>query len=93
MQNMCQRNTMKIYEEVGCPACKFTGFKGRKPIFEILEIDTAVSKMITGLLPEQTIRDYMIKNRQHTLQDSAWLEVLKQNTTTKEVLRLLRVEN
>jgi type II secretory ATPase GspE/PulE/Tfp pilus assembly ATPase PilB-like protein len=82
-------NELKIYNEVGCPACKFTGYKGRKPIFEILKIDSSVSKMITGLLPEQTIREYMIANKQHTLEDSAWLEVLKMKTTTQEVLRLL----
>jgi type II secretory ATPase GspE/PulE/Tfp pilus assembly ATPase PilB-like protein len=83
------KDELKIYNEVGCPACKFTGYKGRKPIFEILTIDSSVSKMITGLLPEQTIREYMIENRQNTLDDSAWLEVLKMKTTTQEVLRLL----
>jgi len=87
--NSPHKDKLNIYQEVGCPACKFTGFKGRKPIFEILNIDTTVSKMITGLLPEQTIREYMIENKQHTLENSAWLEVLKQNTTTQEVLRLL----
>lgn len=83
------KDNTTILKAVGCPACKFTGYKGRKPIFEILRINETISKMITGNNPEQTIRDYMTEQNYNTLEDNAWLEVLKKRTTTQEVLRLL----
>ncbi len=88
-QDYDPKEDLTILNAVGCPACKFTGYKGRKPIFEILKVEKLVSKMISGVLPEQTIRDYMKAAGQNSLEDSAWLEVLKHNTTTQEVLRLV----
>ena len=34
------------YEAQGCSACNFTGFKGRKAIFEVVELDTELRERI-----------------------------------------------
>jgi type IV pilus assembly protein PilB len=64
------RKTNKlVFEPVGCKTCNYTGYKGRKAIYEILSIDDEVSERIRkGSLD----MNYLIENNMiKTLSDSA----------------------
>ena len=36
----------QFFEGAGCPQCRTTGYKGRKPIFEIMKVNDAVREAI-----------------------------------------------
>ncbi|MBI9034073.1 MAG: type II/IV secretion system protein [Bacteroidales bacterium] len=36
----------KIYKPVGCPDCHYTGYKGRKAIYELIPIDKEIAEVI-----------------------------------------------
>ncbi|SKC59257.1 GspE/PulE family protein [Ohtaekwangia koreensis] len=65
----------------GCKECFFTGFKGRKAIYEVIPVDNHVSDFI--LSNAKNVSDYFRSQRIKTLQESA-LEVLINGETSIE---------
>jgi type IV pilus assembly protein PilB len=76
----------RVYRGAGCNACRGTGFRGRKGIYEILVMNNrlrelAIRKATTDQLREQACRDGM-----HTLLDDGLHKVFDGWTTLDEVL-------
>jgi general secretion pathway protein E/type IV pilus assembly protein PilB len=65
----------------GCPQCFFTGFSGRRAIYEVIPVDHQVSDFI--LSNEKHVDDYFRSLGIKTLQESA-LEVLQNGETSIE---------
>ena len=79
---------VQFYKGKGCPACNFTGMKGRVAIYEVMPITEVLRDMIlksaaTGELRGQAQRDGM-----KTLRQAGLLKVLEGTTTVEEVLRV-----
>ncbi|NQT95069.1 MAG: Flp pilus assembly complex ATPase component TadA [Candidatus Omnitrophica bacterium] len=81
-----------FYEGKGCAACKFTGFKGRTAIYEILVADDKINDMILRRTPVNEIKEVAIKAGMRTLFDDGMVKVQKGITTIKEVLRVTEIE-
>jgi general secretion pathway protein E/type IV pilus assembly protein PilB len=47
-----------MYEGTGCPACEFTGYKGRTIISEVFTIDKTIEEMIAGRRSAADIAGY-----------------------------------
>lgn len=74
---------------VGCHMCNNTGYKGRKSIHEIVELDSVVKKMIADDKPIDNIYAYMLDVKQMSTLKSEMLElVLKGETTVDEFERI-----
>ncbi len=72
----------------GCPACKYTGYRGRRAIFELLPItDTIRSLVIRGAVGDE-VRAAAIGQGMMTLRQSGWALALEGTTTADEVLRV-----
>jgi len=72
----------------GCPACRSTGLLGRTGIFEVLEIDDKIRKLIVG---RSTARDVQTQARHDglmTLRDAAIKKLARGLTSFEEVLRV-----
>ena len=76
----------KVYEPVGCPSCRFTGYSGRTVVAEFILIDSALRDMINNAAPEYEIREYARKNGMKTLRESAIKKVLDGITSVEEML-------
>ena len=50
-----------IYEPAGCPECNGTGFKGRKGIFEAIQVDREVEQLVRTNPSEGDIREIQKK--------------------------------
>lgn len=73
----------------GCDKCGGTGFKGRKGVFELLNVDEEVRRMTVEREPASHIRTHAIKNQNmRTLLGDGRIAVLEGSTTAKEVLRV-----
>ncbi len=83
-----QAENSVFYHGRGCPACGETGYLGRLPIFEFLDVDTAISEKIIASATESQIREASRKKGYGGLLDSGVIKVLEGLTTAEEVIRI-----
>lgn len=77
----------KHFESVGCKTCYFTGYNGRKALYEIIPITGALETMIKT--NQLQIDDYLTEQNLKTLQDNAIELINKGETSIEEVYSLL----
>jgi len=85
-ESMC--NVETIYEPVGCPHCRHTGFIGRTGIFEILRITESVRELIQRRVPTANLKAAAIVENMKTLRHDGWRKVKAGITSFGEVLRV-----
>ncbi len=78
--------------EKGCRDCNFTGYIGRKGIFEISVIDAQIEKFILTDQPVSSIKELFVKKGMITIYQSGLIEVVLGNTTIEEVERVVGIE-
>ena len=83
-----QAGNSVFYHGRGCPACGETGYLGRLPIFEFLDVDTDISEKIIASATESEIREASRKKGYGGLLDSGVIKVLQGLTTAEEVIRI-----
>lgn len=79
-------------KEIICPECQNTGYKGRTAVFEIMMIDSVVSKLISEAAPINRIKTQCRKNKMYYLQEEGLLKVIDGTTSMNEVLRCMKNE-
>jgi type IV pilus assembly protein PilB len=72
----------------GCPACSFTGMKGRVAIYEVMPVSEGLRDLILHNAPTAQIRDLALQQGMKTLRQNALAQALQQVTTLDEVLRV-----
>ena len=78
-----------IYEHVGCPRCGNTGYKGRTAIYEIIEIDSDLRRMISEGRTTEEIRDFAKEHGATFLEDSIRTLIGNGTTSMSEFYRLI----
>jgi general secretion pathway protein E len=76
-----------LYSAEGCRHCNFTGYSGRRGIFELIEVDEVMRGMIHDGSGEQDIEKYARRSTPSIFQDGI-RHVLKGETSLEEVLRV-----
>ena len=72
----------------GCGQCRGTGFKGRKAIAEVLNLNDEIRELIVGREPIRRIRDAAVRNGTRFLRESALDLVRQGETTLQEINRV-----
>ena len=90
--NLNPKEKKTFYEGKGCAACKFTGFRGRTAIYEILTMDDDLRELIINRAPINEIKEMASKNGMRTLFNDGMIKVEKGITTITEVLRVTEIE-
>jgi type II secretion system protein E len=75
-----------IYRSVGCRRCRQTGFFGRHAIFEWMDSDDEIRKLILKNASSDLIRDAARQAGMKTLAEDGWRLVSAGVTTAEEVL-------
>ena len=75
-----------FYHGRGCPSCGGTGYRGRLPIFEFLDVDSDISEGIIASQNESQIRTTARRKGYGSLLDSGIIKVLQGLTTAEEVI-------
>jgi type II secretory ATPase GspE/PulE/Tfp pilus assembly ATPase PilB-like protein len=83
---------IEVFEGKGCEACKFTGYKGRTAIYEILRLNEETRQMILAKTSSQDIKRKAIQQGMKTLFLDGWHKVLMGETTISEVVRVTQKE-
>ena len=77
-----------LYRGKGCPQCLHTGYRGRKGIYEIMNVDDSIQSLILKTSESNIIRNKGIESGMITLREDGAQAVLDGITTIEEVLRV-----
>lgn len=79
----------KFYRARGCGKCNFSGYRGRKALYEILMLDEALRDMVLRNEPITKVRDYARNVAgMTTLLGDGVRKILAGQTSVQEVLRV-----
>lgn len=77
-----------LFRGRGCAACRFTGYKGRTAIFEMLSVSDPIRELILQKAPAHQIRQKAVSAGMNPLRASGWEKIAQGATTMEEVLRV-----
>ncbi|MBQ7190085.1 MAG: Flp pilus assembly complex ATPase component TadA [Kiritimatiellae bacterium] len=82
-----QTTISKMYKGTGCQTCHKSGYKGRKGIFEIFQVDDTIQRLIFDHAPATELRSRAREMGMRTLREDGMLKVASGMTSLEEVLR------
>jgi general secretion pathway protein E len=85
-------DSLDIIDVRGCEKCAHTGYWGRSGIFEFLEVNDQIQRLILEKKDSNVIKEVARKNGMRTLREDGWTKVKQGVTTISEVLRATREE-
>ncbi|MBP7216454.1 MAG: Flp pilus assembly complex ATPase component TadA [Candidatus Omnitrophica bacterium] len=85
-------SNIQLFEGQGCEYCRFTGYRGRTAIYEILTITESIREMILNHSSSQQIKQKAIAEGMRSLRHDGLHKVLSGITTLTEVIRVTQQE-
>jgi type IV pilus assembly protein PilB len=76
-----------FYYGTGCDACNNTGYKGRKGIYELLDMNDPVRELINQRAPGVVLKQKAIELGMTTLREDGMRSIYDGETTIEEVLK------
>ncbi len=80
----------KLYTAQGCPACKYTGYRGRTGIYELLTVDDDLRRLIHDRSSEQILRAHVLARGMRSLREDGMRLAARGVISLDEVLRVTR---
>ena len=81
-------DTVQCYKGCGCESCFGSGFTGRVGIFEMMELNDEIRKLIMRNADAVEITAAARRNGMRNLREDGWLKVANGVTTAGEVMRV-----
>ena len=72
----------------GCAQCGFTGYESRLGIFELLDVDDDLRRLMVTKSDSTVLKAQAVKSGMRSLKEDGWNKVLAGVTTADEVLRV-----
>lgn len=79
-----------LYKAVGCRSCRQTGYHGRRAIFEWMDVNPEIRRMILKNSSSDVIRDAARRSGMRILAEDGWRLVKQGATTPEEVMRVTK---
>jgi type IV pilus assembly protein PilB len=86
---LADESITEVYEPVGCPRCGYTGYKGRIAVYEIVELDHHMKRMITAGKEIDEMKAYARSQGVWFLADSVRAQIKDGVTGLAEYYRLI----
>ncbi len=83
--------TVELWRAPGCPNCRETGFTGRTGIFEVLEVDDPIRRLIARNAPDHEIRRAAVDQGMRPIGQDGVKKAREGRTTLDEVLRVVHL--
>jgi type IV pilus assembly protein PilB len=83
---------IQVYDGQGCKACHMSGYQGRLGVFEILEVNEKIRKLIVEKNDSDVILKAAIEEGMTTMLDDGLDKVAQGITSIREVLRVTKTE-
>ncbi|MEA1937328.1 MAG: ATPase, T2SS/T4P/T4SS family [Patescibacteria group bacterium] len=81
---------IKFARGKGCEECRKEGYKGRLGVFEVLEINEGVGKLINSNATSEEIEKEAIKNGMTTMLEDGIIKAVQGVTTLEEIMRVTK---
>lgn len=81
-------DTIETYRGAGCEHCYGTGYRGRQGIFELMELNDELRKLIMKNADASDLTLAARKNGMRSLREDGWMKVANGMTTAEELLRV-----
>ena len=85
-----ERKVDRKGREIVCLSCQGTGYVGRTAIFELLQVDDDIRKLIAEGAQINRIKSECRKHKMYYLQEEGLLKVIDGTTSMNEILRCIR---
>lgn len=83
-------NNIKFYKSTGCERCNKEGYKGRMGIYEVLEADDDIKKMISQKATSEEIEKIAKEKGMLTMVEDGFAKAAQGLTSIEEILRVTR---
>ena len=77
-----------IYRGAGCPACNGVGYSSRMGIFEMMQVDDEIRKLVMANADASALTLAARRNGMRNLREDGWLKIRDGITTVDEVMRV-----
>ncbi len=77
-----------VYRGAGCDQCSQTGYRGRQGIFEMMEVNDEIRRLVVQNADATVLATAARKHGMRTLKEDGWDKVYAGVTTVDEVLRV-----
>jgi type IV pilus assembly protein PilB len=77
----------QFFTGAGCDACGQTGYRGRRGLYELLNITDPIRELITARAPTVVIKQKAVELGMNTLREDGLRNIYLGNTTIEEVLK------
>jgi general secretion pathway protein E len=91
LQRRCE-GTPTLYEPVGCPQCRNTGYRGRQAIVEIMTVDATIKRLVLSRADHAEIEQAAVQAGMTRMFDAGLTAALAGVTTIEEVMRAIQAE-
>ena len=82
-----EKGKVKLYRGKGCGECNYSGYKGRKGIFELMIMSPKIQDMVMKKASASDVKIVARKEGMHTLRDDGMRKVRLGITTLTEVMK------
>ncbi len=82
---------ISLYRGQGCEECRFTGYKGRIGVFELLVMSDSIKELVVRRSSSSDIKAQAMREGMQTLRDDGLEKVLSGVSTIDEILRVVYV--
>lgn len=79
-----------LWQAAGCPACKQTGYAGRRGIYELLTMDETLARLVHDRSDEASIRAHARDAGMQSLREDGMRHVRAGITSLEELIRVTR---
>jgi type II secretory ATPase GspE/PulE/Tfp pilus assembly ATPase PilB-like protein len=81
-------NMLKTYRGAGCDECGGRGYTSRMGIFELMDVDDEMRKLIMASEDAGVLTKAARRNGMRSLREDGWMKVANGITTVQEVMRV-----
>lgn len=82
-----ESDSLTLFKADGCESCNYQGYRGRAGIYEYIEVDDNIRRLIHDRASEQALVEYA-RQTCPSIREDGKRRVLKGETTLEEVLRV-----
>jgi len=92
LERLAPPAAITLFHQKGCPACRGTGFRGRRAIAELLVPNRSIDRLIFEGADDAAIERVAVEQGMRPIFDNGLLAFIEGDTTIEEVVRCIRSE-
>jgi general secretion pathway protein E len=92
LERLAPTEAITLFHARGCPACRGTGYSGRRAIAELLVPNRGIDRLIFEGADDAAIERVAVEQGMRPIFDNGLLAFIEGDTTIEEVVRCIRSE-